>query len=141
MCDPTHDYTMELIFSDPNYRYVLLFSQWWGPMTFELTTEEPQDHDGNEEVYCTPTHQSGDVLHIYYHPIPDYNGFYCRGEDWNGYAHYATDTGAHFYYWEQDGSALSCYLFDAETDNHVPDETSAEAGDSSGGSMCADQYQ
>ena len=136
MCDPTHDYTMDLIFSDANYQYVLLFNQWW-PLTWALSTEEPQESDGNEEIYCTPTHESGEVLHIYYHPIPEYNGFYCRMEDWNDYAHYATDSGMHFYYFYASDSGYSCYLFDAETED-AP-EIDYTAGTSAGGSMCDNQ--
>lgn len=54
----------------------------------------------NEEEQCTPLHESGDVLVVSGHPVTDWNGKYCRTEDWNDAAHYETWDGNHFHYAE-----------------------------------------
>jgi len=32
------------------------------------------------------------------HPNSFYDGLYYQADEWNGYPHFTTDTGAHFYY-------------------------------------------
>jgi len=117
-----------LIFSDENYQYVWLGG--WALLGWERVTEEPQAELGGIEVEeCAPTHRSGEVLLIYAHPIGDYNGKYCRGDDWADAPHYEHLDGLQYYYLEVPDQGYSCYCFD--------DVAEAPSGGCNGGSMCS----
>jgi len=50
---------------------------------------------------CTPIpligESYGPVIHVRGHVRPEMNGFYCYGETWNGFPHFESATGMHFY--------------------------------------------
>ena len=43
---------------------------------------------------------AADSLTVSGHYDSNYNGEYCRGDDWNNLPHFVNDNGMHFYYFD-----------------------------------------